>query len=232
MPEPRKASSNATTSRTAKQRAQYQRPTTSVKTDHSGKGAINAGLTAAQHKAVTAWENRNRNYKTEHTVLIDENGTVNPRGPIQLGSGTSKKARVNPYALVPNGVLTHNHPSNNVGIAGRVGVPLSGADIKLAAKYNLSEVRAVTPNYTFSIRRPAGGWKVNPDVLNAEFNSIANREARGMAGTTTQLLQRSGGITRLDADIYNNRVNTLASHRAIQELARKYGFTYTRRRTS
>ena len=229
---PRKSGGAPSVSRTARARAQYQRPEERVKTDRSGKGQINAGLTPAQEKAVTDWENRNRNFKTEHTVVVDQNGRVNPNGPIQVGSGSSSRARVNPMALVENGVVTHNHPSNSVGIAGRVGVPLSGPDVRLAMKYNLSEIRAVTPNYTYSIRRPAGGWKGSYEAMNKEYNAIARREAMRMRDDTLRVLNANGGISRQDADVYNNRLNTLASHRALMELAKKYGFTYTRRRTS
>lgn len=231
MAEPRRTGGGATATRTAKQRARYQRPTTTVKTDRSGKNDINSGLTAAQRRAVTEWEDKNRNYKTEHTIVVDRNGTVNPRGPLQVGSGTGNRARVNPFKLVPDGVVTHNHPSNGVGIAGRVGVPFSGADVKLAMKYNLNEIRAVTPNYTYSVRRPTGGWSGSPESLEREYMAITRREARNMRDDTLRVLNASGGVSRQDADVYNNRISTLASHRAMEELAKRYGFSYTRKRT-
>ena len=232
MAEPRRTGGGATATRTAKQRAQYQRPTTTVRTDRSGKADINSGLTPAQQRAVTAWEDKNRDFKTEHTVLVDEQGRIDPRGKVQVGSGSSSRARISSAAMVENGVLTHNHPSNSTGdIAGRVGVPLSGQDVWVAAKYNLKEVRAVSPHYTYSVRRPAGGWPSGWSGFSREFQQIADREARSMFTDTMRVLNANGGVTRNDADVYNNRINTVASHRAMQAMAKKYGFTYTRRRT-
>lgn len=57
--------------------------------------------------------------------------------------------------------MTHNHPRGwgypEKSLA-RIGNSFSPADIYLAVTWDLAEMRAVTPNYTFSMKRPQSGW--------------------------------------------------------------------------
>lgn len=70
-------------------------------------------------------------------------------------------------------VLTHNHPRGwgfSEKSLGRIGNSFSPADIYLAVSANLSEIRAVTPTYTFSLKRPKTGWGVSVNELNKVIN--------------------------------------------------------------
>ena len=61
-------------------------------------------------------------------------------------------------------VATHNHPGGlqfAENTWGRIGNSFSMEDIGLAIVSNLAEIRAVTPVYTFSLKRPANGWGVS-----------------------------------------------------------------------
>lgn len=142
-------------------RQAYVTPTTSVKTDRSKRSNTEAGLTAAQRVALAREENRIRNYKTERAVVVDDKGNVNPSGnPMvdsrgnEVTSGSNNRVRLDSRKIPENSVLTHNHPTDNVGLAGRVGSAFSGNDIRTAVRRNLREVRAVTPNYVFPQRGP------------------------------------------------------------------------------
>ena len=58
-------------------------------------------------------------------------------------------------------IFTHNHPRGwgyPEKSLGRIGSSFSIEDISLAVFHDLSEMRAVTPNYTFIIKRPDAGW--------------------------------------------------------------------------
>jgi hypothetical protein len=49
-------------------------------------------------------------------------------------------------------VLTHNHPA---------GTSLSRHDVQVAAVGDLAEIRVVTTEWRFILRRPGGGWDLN-----------------------------------------------------------------------
>ena len=227
-------------------REAYVAPYARIRTDADAKRNTEAGLTREQRTALDNWESRNRNYKTERAAVVDENGNVNPRGNIMVRrdrygrmveatSGSGSRVFINPARIPENSVLTHNHPSNNAGIAGRVGQAFSGADLRIAVVTNAKEIRAVTPNYVYSIKRPAKGWTFDRSIeyeadrlFERHYNQYLS-QTRTMARNNTK---RGGTWTRDDEDVYRNRIMVTANDRMMQELARKYGFRYTRRRSS
>lgn len=220
-------------------REAYVAPRAGVRTDTARKRNTEAGLTEAQRKALGAQESRIRNFATERAVVVGEDGSVNPRGNPMIDSrgrevthGSSSRVRLEPGRIPENSVLTHNHPSDGIGLAGRVGSAFSGADIRTAANRNLREIRAVTPNYTYSAKRPAGGWKFSGSAFNAEYERLYRKYIREYGQKTSDMLKRHGGISRRDVDVYNNRLNVVVAHRVMKELSAKYGFSYTRRRSS
>jgi len=71
----------------------------------------------------------------------------------------------------------------------RIGSSFSQADIKAAIVNNMSEIRAVTPEFTFIAKRPDAGW---PTVQKFMENNERNNQKlfkefydRIQAGTTT-----------------------------------------------
>lgn len=213
-------------------RQAYEAPTVTIRTDRSRRQNTEAGLTSAQRAALTKEENRIRNYRTEHAVVIDEDGNVNPNGNPMVGNGTSSRVRIDSSKIPANSVVTHNHPSTGPGLAGQVGSAFSGQDIQTAANRNLREIRAVTPGYTYSAKRPANGWGFKGSDFNREYIRLYERYIQEDGAKITTMLRRNGGITRSDADTYNARLNTVTANRVMRELSAKYGFTYTRRRSS
>lgn len=132
------------------------------------------------------------------------------------------------FEVPENGVLTHIHPiTENVARGSdfyrSIGSPFSMQDLRFAADHNLAEIRAVTPNYTFSFRRPAGGW---PDYSSFEKNANAIIRRRKKEGRNYYEESWEGryGDQRL------GRINITIYHRAAQDLAKLTGATYTRSR--
>lgn len=221
----------------------YEAPNTTVRTDRSYLRNTEAGQSKAQTAAVRAWEEQERNRKTENLAVVDENGVLNP-----LGSPVLRRTRSSVYSdwrkIPENAIVTHNHPySGGKGLGAEIGISLSSNDIVNAIAQNNKEKRAVTGNYIFSIKRPAAGWGSLRDpsltreenahrlmrTIGREWAAIYNREAlkHGIYGKTLLL---KAGETREEYLERFGRIGAILSHRATTEIAKKYGFTYTRRR--
>lgn len=85
-------------------------------------------------------------------------------------------------------IFTHNHPTGAkypIGSMRRIGNSFSVEDITQASAQNMLEIRAVTPEFTFIMKRPKGGWpttqtikqsysKFNTKVLNENMHRLDN----------------------------------------------------------
>ena len=218
---------------TAPQRERYEAPRTTVRTDRRKKADTDSGLTPEQRKAALETETKIRNRKTETARAITDDGRV---VDITVGRGSSDRAHIDVRLVPQNAVLTHNHPSGydqpvysngvRIGVMGggsgmgaRIVTSLSGDDIRLALRTNAKEVRAVSPTYTYSLRRPAGGWgNVTPEQIQREWYEEARRFQN-----ENQSYARSGREQL-------GRFNAVLSHAVTRKLANKYGWTYTRRK--
>lgn len=198
------------------------------------KHATDAGLTPAQKKAADKVESSIRNRKTEVAYAIDSNGNA-----IRVSTkGTSNRASVRIASVPRDAVLTHNHPSDydrpfekrtrtrvvrgivggGQGMGARIGSSITGDDIRLAILTDAKEVRAVGPEYTFSIRRPANGWGVNSEAFLREWYDEVNTYR-----ANNQSYARSGREQL-------GRYNAVMAHSVTRKLAKKYGMTYTRKK--
>lgn len=230
---------NATTSRTAKWRAQYTRPTTTVKTDRSAKNDINGGLTEAQRKAVVAEEARVRKFKTEYGAVISPDGTVTHR--VNQGKAHNVSFGSVPTSALKDAVVIHNHPGRGQRtvygntMATRIGSPLSAQDLIFAAHNDVAEIRATTYSgdgggYTYSVRRPEGGW---PTMNTRELKNLAIRtKNRGQTianeGFRQVATNRSNTITEQRQRA--SRAELIAQWESINEMARALGSRVTRKR--
>lgn len=224
----------ATVTVSGPQRERYETPRVlSVSTDRRGLRNTEGGLTPAQRIAAAQVESQIRKRRTETARAITDDGRVIN---ISVGSGSRSRAGVDRRLVPANSVLTHNHPheldqpvirngrvigvtGGGQGMGARIVSSLSGDDIRLAIMTNAKEVRAVTPTYTFSVRRPRGGWgNVDADSIMREWYSAARRFK-----AENQPYARSGREQL-------GRYNAVMSHAVTRDLAKKYGWTYTRRR--
>ena len=229
-------------------KAAYEAPTATVRTDRSGRTNIDAGLTQAQKTALAREEARINRIPIgrEETVVVDENGNVNPLGAPTLRSGTRRRgnatityAEFDSRRVPADSILIHNHPGyigSAQGLASQVGNAFTGQDLETAATTNVKEIRAIAKGYTYSLKRPAGGWpsgtamKRDLDRLTQRYytetmDSIRTRRLIGIASGRGDYY---GGDEEYARNV-NDRANVMAKSRAMREVAKKYGLKYTRK---
>lgn len=125
------------------------------------------------YNKITNTENEIRLNKSFETgVLFDKNGNVviDKRGAKYSVEFTDEEC-----AKMKDCIFTHNHPrgwQEPEKSLGRIGNSFSPADMYLAIAHNVSEMRAVTPNYTFAMKRPEEGW----GITISKFEKLVNRE--------------------------------------------------------
>ena len=156
-------------------------------------------------KAVSDVESNIRQNKSHETgVLFNKDGNIVID---KRGGSRSVQFTKDECLLMNDGIFTHNHPGawgyseNDIM---RIGNSFSIQDIALAVGNNLAEMRAVTPNYTFSMKRPDGGWGISVE----ELMKLYNDENRNL---------------RLE---FTRRINNLQYHRQVQLIFIYYGRGY------
>lgn len=172
------------------------------------------------YNKITNTENEIRLNKSFETgVLFDRNGNVviDKRGAKYSVAFTDEEC-----AKMKDCVFTHNHPrgwQEPEKSLGRIGNSFSPADMYLAIAHNVSEMRAVTPNYTFAMKRPEEGW----GITISKFEKLVNRENNKLRAEFT-------------ARINNNTLSpTMASvvhyHILWKRISEKMGWSYTKAKT-
>jgi hypothetical protein len=159
-----------------------------------------------EHQVVTDFEERVREERVEHAIVVDESGNV-----LFEKKGTKKSVTFDPEEMgkIKNGtnvVLSHNHPG---------GSSFSKQDIMLSARNNISEIRVITSSELFVMRRPAIGW---PDAGRLE-GLIKGQRGRVMKKMVQ--LHEAGKISIEDAD-----KNFL--HEVTKQTSELIGATYER----
>lgn len=172
------------------------------------------------YNKITNTENEIRLNKSFETgVLFDRNGNVviDKRGAKYSVAFTDEEC-----AKMKDCVFTHNHPrgwQEPEKSLGRIGNSFSPADMYLVIAHNVSEMRAVTPNYTFAMKRPEEGW----GITISKFEKLVNRENNKLRAEFT-------------ARINNNTLSpTMASvvhyHILWKRISEKMGWNYTKAKT-
>lgn len=182
------------------------------------------GMTAQQRAYITAFEKQRRNSRSEYGLTVDKDGNI-----VKERRGNYRAIRWYTSEIPRDGILTHVHPvskkmASMSNFARSVGKSLSGGDIRTAISTNLKEIRAVTPNYTFSMRRPAGGWGVSAKDFYKDYDATWNRNLARLKAYAD-----AGGDIKTLNQRYG-RLNVALDHQTMRELAKKYGFIYTKSR--
>lgn len=148
-----------------------------VKTDAEKADIQNRWNDRKLYNKIANTENEIRmNKKFETGVVFDKNGNVliDKRGAKYSVRFTNEEC-----AKMKDCVFTHNHPrgwNHPEKSLGRIGNSFSPEDIFLAIAHDVSEMRAVTPNYTFVMKRPEAGWGIDikkfEKLLNQENNNL------------------------------------------------------------
>ena len=107
--------------------------------------------------------------------------------PILTAKGGEDWSHVDNAKVPSDAIITHNHPSS-LGASGimSIGQSFSGNDIASAIELNLKEVRAVTPRYTFSLKRPKGGWGISVDEFVKAYESASSDYWKSAPSTITK----------------------------------------------
>lgn len=188
-----------------------------------------AGLSKAQVKTVREWEEAHRNDKIESVAVVDENGKLNPKGnPIIGGSQKENQVRINRDRIPENAIVVHNHPGARLqkGLAGSIGNSLGSADMEAAISNNVKEIRAVTPNYIYSAKRPASGWGTTAKNFREEHAKEAQRQRKHFFG----LPYDEWNSTQEEIDRVDSRYSVAANDQTMRAMAKKFGFIYSRRK--
>lgn len=114
-------------------------------------------------------------------------------------------------------IFTHNHPSgwkfpeNSIS---RIGSSFSIEDLSLAVGQDAAEIRAVTHNYTFVMRRPEKGWGVSWK----EFQATYMKEDWKLRNEFSQRIDK--GILTV------TQANSTHFHILARRIAKKFDWEY------
>ena len=180
------------------------------------KGATEKGYTAKMVKNIVGVEQRYRRKKDETAHIFTRNGNLvtSVRG---IGTDIDFQGRKIP----PNSIITHNHPRalSESGIE-RIGNSFSRKDILTAVDFNAAEIRAVTPTYTFSVKRPKGGWGASVNEIGKAYDEIY----RVVYRSGEDYLRKTG-----TDESHRARANVTFYHKVMKILAKKYSWDYSKK---
>lgn len=196
--------------------------TGSTKAKGSGlgtKGATEEGYTRTMIKNIVGLEQGYRGNKDETLHVFTPTGKL-----IRSIGGKGAAVQVPDMAMLStNAILTHNHPRaiGQKGLAA-IGNSFSHADINLAVRANASEMRAVTPTYTFSMKRPKGGWNATPQQVVDAFKAAEKKTRSRMQS----YIDNYKGSWKTAVE----RANTMHYHLIWKEVAKQMGWNYSKKR--
>jgi len=158
-----------------------------------------------------------RNKSFETAKLFNSNGETIF---VKKGGSHSVGFTANELSLFKDQIFTHNHPSgakHPVGDMRRIGNSFSINDIVTAIKTDLSEMRAVTPEFTFIMKRPAAGWGKLEDLKSAYIK--ADREV-----SIENMIDINRGITTV------KKASTVHYHAIWKKVSKELGYDYSKQR--
>lgn len=182
----------------------------------SSKGATEKGYTAKMVKNIVGIEQKYRRNKDETLHVFNSKGDI-----VSSIGGKGAQVKFDSKKIPRNSILTHNHP-RSLGERGirRIGNSFSSDDIRSAIMVNAKEMRAVTPTYTFSIKRPKGGWGVSADKATRAFAYANMKVTKQMYKYLDQTKWNESSIARADVTHF---------HKVMKILAKKYGWDYSKK---
>ena len=186
------------------------------KTALGKKGATEKGYNTKMVKNIVGMEQKYRRNKDEALHVFNSKGDI-----VFSIDGKDAQAVFDPNKIPANSILTHNHP-RSLGTNGirRIGNSFSSDDIRSAIKVNAKEMRALTPTYTFSVKRPKGGWGVSADVASKAFADANRTVSKQGHSYLTKTGWNESNIARAEVTHF---------HKVMKILAKKYGWDYSKK---
>lgn len=181
------------------------------------KGSTEKGYTNKMIQNIVGMEQKYRRNKDETLHVFNSNGDI-----VSSIGGKGAKVVFDGKKIPANSILTHNHP-RSLGKSGirRIGNSFSSDDIMSAISVNAKEMRAVTPTYTFSIKRPKGGWGVSADKVKRAYSYANMKVTKQMYKYLDQTKRNESSIARAEVTHY---------HKVMKILANKYGWDYSKKK--
>ena len=181
-------------------------------------GATEGGYSAALKRSILSYEHKQRREANEAMAWYDDDGN-------QLNRKQGKRDRVEikkSDVPAPDLIMTHNHPSA-LGASGymRIGHSFSMEDMLIAMKYKAKEMRAVTPEYTFSFKRPKGGWGATQAAVRRAYDRAIQR----VTSEGQDYADRIGF-----SETVNNRYTVTFWHKVNKIVAKEFGWNYSKKK--
>lgn len=158
-----------------------------------GKSAVTRESTLAKEETAI------KNNSFETGIVVDADGKVLVRNE---GYGSEVRFSKADAAAMKGNTMTHNHP---------LGSTFSPADVELATKYDLSEIRAVSSSKTFSLTKVAN--KRVKNQFSTDYRDAMRREANRLS------------LDIMSDKAFNAKMNTFRSS-WLGKNASKYGYSY------
>lgn len=159
-----------------------------------------------QESAVHAIEARIRNSQHEELYAISLTGQVAlyvKGGPHQVVVSDDDRKKMK------DTVVTHNHPTDTDA---KHSYTFSRPDIVEMPRVDMAELRAVTPQHVYALKRPPGGW-------DSFINAVPKAE---------EIVRKAEPAMKVaSGKLVSNRPDTAAQHEVIATAARLSGAVYT-----
>lgn len=190
-----------------------------AKTSGGVRGSSGNKSNSKQSRAIAVAEATISRNKYETAIAYDSKGNLLLN---KKGGSRSVRFTNSDIAKLKDSVFTHNHP-NALGEKGlrAIGNSFSHQDLTLAVNANVKEMRAVTPTYVFSVKRPKNGWGVSPRQVKAA-HAKAEREVRRELDAYLNKFGRTQTTYDRANAVYHNRIN--------KRVADKFGWKYSHKR--
>lgn len=168
------------------------------------------------YKSIKGVESIIRKQTTEYAAVFNSSGDM---VVFRQGDNDQVNFTAEELSKMANAVVTHNHPFGNAGIT-KIGSSFSKEDLSLAVYTNAKEIRAVSNNYTFSMKRPKKGWGVSYKDAKKELNNIQKDVSKRLNHYRDNYKGRRS--------VANSRANILEPHLISKEAAKLFGWKYTK----
>jgi hypothetical protein len=190
-----------------------------AKTSGGVRGGNNSNGQSKVQKALQVHEAQIRNNNYESAFVVNDNGEtllakMGKQYKVEFSRGELKNMK--------DAILTHNHP-RSLGAKGirAIGNSFSREDIMLAVSANVKEIRAVTPTYTFSVKRPKGGWGASYKTIGGDYERANDAVFREMKSYLNKQNWSESAIARVEVTHFN---------RVMEKLSKKYGWKYSHKK--
>lgn len=186
-----------------------------------GRSATERGYTEKMVKNIVGNENKIKGDRTESAYIYDADGNL-----LREATGGTKKEIHLGFAPA-NSIVSHNHPTER-GEENAL-LTFSAKDLQYAVDHNVKEMRAVSKNHTFSMKRPHSGWgeKAQRESIQKLYDKIQDNIIRRNSKAVRKVFDKKGA--RVAKKLYLQLEDKVV-HETITQVAKHFGWNYTMRK--